>query len=71
MDQCFISSGGCTIEEYFFLGESSALREEISVKNGYFIGMGDIFTKDTVEGGIYFDPKGNILKVKTDALKKN
>lgn len=66
-DHCFITShvvisGSVIVESGCFIGVNSTIRDNITIAKNCVIGAGAIITKDTVENGIYYGPKANILK---------
>ena len=75
-DHCFIAShvvisGSVTVGERCFFGVNSTIRDNIKIAKNCVIGAGAIITKDTVENGIYYGPRANVLKQTGDSKNLN
>jgi len=73
-DHCFISPGavilgGVTVEEYCLIGANATVKEEVKIARECLIGSGVSITKNTQEGGVYFNPPPELYPKRSDELR--
>ncbi len=73
-NHCFISShvvvsGNVHIESYCFIGINSSIRDSITIEKSTLIGAGSIVMKNTIEKGVYIQPRAKVSEKNSDEIK--
>lgn len=73
-DNCFITSqvvvsGGCTINEFTFIGVNATLRDHIKIGKSNVIGAGALILSDTEDNKVYMATATEVSRVPSNRLR--
>jgi len=73
-NHCFISShvvisGNVQMKPYCFIGINSSIRDSITIEKSTLIGAGSIVMEDTIEKGVYIQPRATVSEKNSDEIK--